>query len=181
MAAAGVVADFELPATLEAAEPPEARGLRRDEVRLLVSRVDLDSIDHGRFADLPRWLSPGDLLIVNTSGTLNAALPAAVGSGEMFELHLSTQLPGGFWTVEVRKPGPIASLPFHDARPNATFSLPAGGRVTLLAPYPLGDTLDAPTRLWIAAVQLGGPVLPYLDRFGFPIRYSYVNEGWPNA
>ena len=39
MAAAGVMADFTLPAHLEAGEPPEARGLRRDDVRLLVSNV----------------------------------------------------------------------------------------------------------------------------------------------
>ena len=76
MAAAGVIDAFTLPAHLEAAEPPEARGLKRDDVRLLVSRIDTDSIAHARFSDLPRWLSPGDLLVVNTSGTLNAALAA---------------------------------------------------------------------------------------------------------
>ena len=59
MAAAGVIADFELPADLEAAEPPEARGLRRDQVRLLVSDVERDAIEHARFDDLPRWLSAG--------------------------------------------------------------------------------------------------------------------------
>ena len=82
MAAAGVIADFELPEHLEAGEPPEARGLRRDEVRLLVSDVTSDTIEHARFHDLPRWLSPGDLLVVNTSATLNAALPASTDDGE---------------------------------------------------------------------------------------------------
>ena len=72
MAAAGVIEGFELPAELEAAEPPEARGLRRDEVRLLVSDLERDAIEHARFNELSRWLSPGDLLVVNTSGTLNA-------------------------------------------------------------------------------------------------------------
>jgi S-adenosylmethionine:tRNA ribosyltransferase-isomerase len=103
MASAKVMAEFTLPASLEAAEPPEARGLRRDEVRLLVSDVINDSIDHARFHDLPRWLSPGDLLVVNTSGTLNAALTATSETGETYELHLSTQMPGGFWTAEVRR------------------------------------------------------------------------------
>ena len=46
------------------------------------------------FADLPRWLSAGDLLVVNTSATLNAALPATTGDGRAFELHLSTQPAG---------------------------------------------------------------------------------------
>ena len=76
MVATGVVGDVTLPAYLEASEPPEARGLRRDEVRLLISDLEHESNEHGRFSDLPRWLSAGDLLVVNTSGTLNAALPA---------------------------------------------------------------------------------------------------------
>ena len=62
MAATGVIDAFTLPAHLAAAEPPEARGLKRDEVRLLVSNVAPDSIAHARFSELPRWLSPGDLL-----------------------------------------------------------------------------------------------------------------------
>ena len=74
MAAAGVVGEFELSPELEAHEPPEARGLRRDEVRLLVSTLDTDSIQHARFADVPLWLSPGDLLVVNTSATINAPI-----------------------------------------------------------------------------------------------------------
>ena len=105
MAAAGVVTDFELPAALEAAEPPEARGLRRDDVRLLVSDLDADSLDHARFTDLPRWLSAGDLLVVNTSGTLNAAIAAVSRDGQAFEIHLSTQTP--WWVLDCG--GPAAS------------------------------------------------------------------------
>jgi len=181
MAAAGLIDAFTLPARLEAAEPPEARGLARDAVRMLVSNAGSDTIDHSRFSDLPRWLSPGDLLVVNTSGTLKAALTARTRTGHHFELHLSTQLPGNFWVVEVRRPGPAASLPFRDALAGAVFELEAGGVVTVLAPYPFGGALNAPSRLWIAALELDGPVLPYLERFGSPIRYSYVNRSWPES
>ncbi|HEY1014349.1 MAG TPA: S-adenosylmethionine:tRNA ribosyltransferase-isomerase, partial [Herpetosiphonaceae bacterium] len=66
--------EFELPAALEAGEPPEARGLARDQVRLMVSRYGSDEIVHTRFRQLPEALRPGDLLVLNTSGTLNAAL-----------------------------------------------------------------------------------------------------------
>jgi S-adenosylmethionine:tRNA ribosyltransferase-isomerase len=177
VATAGVV--DALPAHLEAAEPPEARGLKRDEVRLLISRIATDSIHHAVFSDLARWLSPGDLLVVNTSGTLNAALAGRARSGEMFELHLSTRLPGNFWVVEVRRPAPIASQPYRGAQGGTTLELEGGGHITLLAPYPLVNTLHAESRLWIAAPQLGQPVLPYLERFGTPIRYSYVTDSWP--
>jgi S-adenosylmethionine:tRNA ribosyltransferase-isomerase len=181
MAAASVIADFALPTELEAAEPPEARGLKRDEVRLMVSDIERDSIDHGRFTDLPRWLSAGDLLVVNTSGTLNAALPVTTETREAFELHLSTQLPGGFWTVEVRQLDAGVSLPHHHAHAGTAFRLPEGGRATLLAPYPLVDSLDSPSRLWIAAVQLPCPVVAYLEEHGFPIRYGYVKRPWPSS
>src|SRR5262245_46605052 len=153
MAAAGLMDDITLPEYLEATEPPEARGLQRDEVRLLVSNIEHDSIEHARFADLPRWLSAGDLLVVNTSGPLKAAIEATSESGESFELHFSTRLPGGFWTIEVRRPGansyvgpvfrPGASLPDTGAHAGTTFRLPAGGQATLLAPYPLAGSLQS--------------------------------------
>jgi S-adenosylmethionine:tRNA ribosyltransferase-isomerase len=177
MAGASLI-DTALPAELEAGEPPEARGLRRDEVRLLVSDVAADSIEHARFHDLPRWLSAGDVLVVNTSGTLNAAVAAETVAGERFELHLSTELPGGFWTVEVRAPGPLASLPHHEARSGTTYRLPGGGQVTLLAPYPFRPSLVS-SRLWIAALDLPTGVVPYLEAHGFPIRYAYVKQAWP--
>jgi S-adenosylmethionine:tRNA ribosyltransferase-isomerase len=180
MAATGVIADFELPAILEAAEPAEARGLRRDEVRLLVSDLTQDSIAHARFHELPRWLSAGDVLVVNTSGTLNAALRVVDEAGEPFELHLSTRLPGGFWSVEVRRLENGVSTPCA-MPPRARFRLPADGRAALLAPYPLAGAIDSPSRLWIAAVQVPGDLFAYLDRHGFPIRYGYVPHAWPGS
>lgn len=180
MAAAGVVDRFEVPAHLEAAEPPEARGLARDEVRLLVSDVEADAIEHARFFDLPRWLVPGDVLVVNTSGTLNAAVHATA-DGTAFEIHFSTRLPGGFWTVEVRRPDTIASASWSGARAGMHFTLPAEGTVDLLAPYPLAGARDGRSRLWIAAVNLPGDHVSYLNAHGFPIRYSYVPRAWPAA
>jgi S-adenosylmethionine:tRNA ribosyltransferase-isomerase len=181
VAATSVMPDFELAPRLEAAEPPEARGLERDQVRLLISDIERDAIEHTRFSDLPRFLTEGDLLVVNTSGTLNAALPATTRSGERFELHLSTHLPGGFWTVELREPGPVASLPFRNARAGLTLELPGVARATLLAPYPAGAGLASPSRLWLALVDVPDPLPAYLDRYGAPIRYSYVSRRWPGS
>jgi len=181
MAATGVIEALTLPAHLEATEPPEACGWRRDDVRLLVSRIGRDSIVHARFRELPQWLSAGDLLVVNTSGTLNAALSATITNGDRFDVHLSTKLPGDFWVVEVRRPGPVASLPYREARAGATYELEGGGRMTLLSPYPLVRALEASPRLWLAALQLPDSLLPYLKRHGRPIRYSYVPASWPES
>jgi len=181
VAAGGLAADPDVPSALEASEPPEARGLARDEVRLLVSDFEHDAIEHARFTDLPRWLAAGDLLVVNTSGTLNAAVEAVDGQGQPFALHLSTRLPGGFWSVEVRAPGPRASLPLRAAMAGRILHLPAGARATILAPYPLVDAVSAASRLWLAAIELPEPATRYLARHGAPIRYGYVPSAWPSA
>lgn len=181
MVATSVIEPLTVPAYREANEPPEASGRRRDDVRLLVSRVDGDAIEHSRFRELPRWLSAGDLLVVNTSGTLNAAVSASTADGARFEVHLSTRRPGNFWVVEVRRAGPVASLPYREAHAGTTYTLDGGGRLTLLSPYPLAAALDASSRLWLAALQLAEPLFAYLKRHGRPIRYSYVTASWPEA
>ena len=45
---------FDLPPELEAAEPPEARGLTRDAVRMMVAYRASGTIEHSTFALLPR-------------------------------------------------------------------------------------------------------------------------------
>src|SRR5205823_12083932 len=68
--------DVVLPPELEASEPPEARGLARDDVRLMVSYRSDDRVVHTQFRALDDFLRAGDVLVINTSGTLNAALNA---------------------------------------------------------------------------------------------------------
>jgi S-adenosylmethionine:tRNA ribosyltransferase-isomerase len=156
-----------------ASQPAEARGLTRDGVRLLAATPD--GLVHARFRDLPRFLAPGDLLIVNTSATLAAALPAQRAGGRAVTVHLSNQIDNGTWLVELRQ-GQAGSRRLSDGVPGEVITLPGGGSVTLLRNYP--D--PAATRIWEAAVMTGdGPVHGYLARHGQPIRYSYVPGRWP--
>jgi len=178
--------DFALPPRLEAGEPPEARGLARDEVRLMVSHRSDDRVAHGAFRDLPDALAAGDVLVVNTSGTMNAALRATRVDGGAIELHLSTHLPADLWIVEPRQlaggGGATKQLMLSAATMGETLCLPAGGRATLHVPYRHDyATLreGAPSRLWIATLDAPDPLVDYLAAYGFPIRYGYVREGWP--
>jgi S-adenosylmethionine:tRNA ribosyltransferase-isomerase len=160
---------FELPTALEAREPPEARGLARDDVRLLVAARSDESIAHARFADLPAVLAPGDLLVVNTSATLAAAVPARRADGSPAELRFSTPDPAtpGRWVVELRSAdgtSPVAARPYELLR------LPGGAAAEVEAPYADGE------RLWLARID-GVPEL--LARHGHPIRYGYVPREWP--
>ncbi|MGH2501352.1 MAG: S-adenosylmethionine:tRNA ribosyltransferase-isomerase, partial [Ktedonobacterales bacterium] len=107
--------DFTLAPELEATEPPEARGDSRDDVRLMISSRSTPEIFHTQFSEIGAALRAGDALVINTSGVLNAALKATRADGQReIELHLSTHLPGGFWTVEPRLPQPAGSAPLSD-------------------------------------------------------------------
>ena len=134
--------DFELPSVLLAHEPPEARGLARDGVRLLVTDPDDDSVRHATVRDLPDYLRAGDVLVVNASATINAALDAwrpAVGSvpDEMIRLHLSSPVPDAtddrHWIVEMRRLAADGSRPLLDARVGERIGLRGGATATLIA------------------------------------------------
>src|SRR4030081_3854276 len=153
--------DFELPAALEAHEPPEARGLARDQVRLLVSHRSDDSIEHLGFRDLPDVLRPGDLVVANDSATLAAALTAHRRDGSQINLHISTRLPADLWVVEPRR---------IDAIEGEILCLPGGATARLLVPY------SGSGRLWVAQIDTNVPAL--LARFGRPIAYPYVHGQW---
>ena len=93
--------DFILPEGFDATEPPPAR----DGVRLLVARPA--GMRHARFSQLGQFLAPGDLVVVNTSATLAAAVDGKRG-GTAVEVHFSAELGDGAWVVEVRPAGPPA-------------------------------------------------------------------------
>ncbi|MBU2668937.1 S-adenosylmethionine:tRNA ribosyltransferase-isomerase [Actinoplanes bogorensis] len=142
---------FELPPALEAREPAAAR----DGVRLMVSRGT--SVSHHRFPELPHLLDPGDLLVVNNSATLPAALLSQGG----VRVHVSTEQVDGSWLVELRN---------ADARTGLRLRVP-DGEITLLRPYT--------SRLWVALADVPGDRVSYLQKHGRPIRYSYTDRDWP--
>src|SRR3984957_5447267 len=162
-----MIVDFALPAELEAHDPPEARGLARDGVRLLVSRRATQEVSHRVFRDLPGLLLPGDLVVVNDTGTL----PAQVRAGRELAVHFSTALPDGAWLVELRAIKDKISRPNEAGFPAQVIDLPGGAALRVEG--------RAGGRLWRARLSVA--VVPYLLRYGLPIRYSYVSRDWPLA
>ena len=167
--------DFDLPTALSAHEPPEARGLGRDGVRLLLGDRSTGDVSHHWFPDLPSLLRPGDVLVVNTSATIPAAIDTTDGS--RLVVHVSTELPGDRWVVELRSPATGGSTqPYRDGAAGRTFPLRGGATVRLVEPYTDG-------RLWLAVVATprSVPLVEHLMRYGRPIRYDYVTRDWPLA
>ncbi len=155
--------------------PAEARGLSREDVRLLVASPD--EITHARFRDLPEHLRAGDLVVVNDSATIPGEIDAEWRGRGPVVLHLATPLADGSWVTEVRTPVDAARAVL-DAEPGDRFDAGPVG-VTLIEPYP--RTGSSPTglgnRLWRAHVD--GAVDTHLRRHGRPIAYGYLARRYP--
>ena len=156
---------FELSPEREAHEPAEERGAGRDDVRLMVTPAH-GSIFHGHFPELPRFLNAGDVVVLNDSATLPAALFAHRLRGEHAELHLSTRLPADLVVVEARS----AKVDVLER-----LRLPGGGLAEFLTPY-----LDS-RRLWVTRLYLPTDFFSYVGRYGQPISYRHAPGRWPLA
>jgi S-adenosylmethionine:tRNA ribosyltransferase-isomerase len=155
-----------------ASKPAEERGLSRDGVRLLV--VTPDGLSHARFSELPRFLSAGDLLVINTSATIAAAVDSTRANGQPVTVDFSTPLDDGSWLVELRE-NSAGHGRVRDAVAGEVIALPGGRTVTMLYRYPRPDS----DRMWATALDQAEDAGDYLTRYGRPIRYSYVPGQWP--
>ncbi|MET9116245.1 S-adenosylmethionine:tRNA ribosyltransferase-isomerase [Streptomyces longwoodensis] len=189
-----MTAALRVPEELSARVPAEQRGpeLRRDDVRLLVSRGA--EVAHHAFRDLPELLRAGDVLVVNTSSTLAAAVDGWVGTARVV-VHFSTRGDDGRWAVELRDPDGRGTTRARAGGPAGTrvrlpgavlvLEEPLSGRGERLwwarvwapdAPARAagrGSTADAPAHGVVADV----PAL--LREHGRPIRYSYTERDQP--
>ncbi|GAA2899126.1 MULTISPECIES: S-adenosylmethionine:tRNA ribosyltransferase-isomerase [Streptomyces] len=162
-----------VPEELSARVPVEQRGpgLDRDAVRMLVSRGA--GVAHHTFAELPRLLRAGDLLVVNTSATLAAAVDGWIGHGRVV-VHFSTRGDDGRWAVELREPDGRGTTRARAGGPAGTeVCLPGGVRLVLAEPLS-----GRSERLWWARVA-GPGVAGLLREYGRPIRYSYTERDQP--
>ncbi|NPC42039.1 S-adenosylmethionine:tRNA ribosyltransferase-isomerase [Nocardioides sp. zg-1230] len=159
-----------------APRPAEARGLARDEVRLLVATPD--GLSHGRFRDLPEHLRAGDVLVVNTSATVAAEVDADL-DGSPVVLHVAHRLDDGDRVVELRT-APDASRSLLDARAGDVVRV---GDVRLVLREPWPGQASSPTgsgnRLWRASAR--GDLDRQLDWNGRPIAYGYLDRRYPLA
>ncbi|BEP13412.1 S-adenosylmethionine:tRNA ribosyltransferase-isomerase [Acidothermaceae bacterium B102] len=162
---------FVVPDNAVATGTPESRGLTRDGVRLLLAQPGC--VTHQAFRDLPSILRPGDVLVVNTSATLAAAVDGVRGGGRLQPVHVSAELDDGTWVVEVRRAD--GSGPALDAEHDEIVVLPGDLRLRLLSPM-LGSR-----RLWRAVPLAAVDRIDYLSRFGRPISYDYLERRFPLA
>lgn len=175
---------FSVPPSREA-NAPSPLGNTPQTTRMLVADRSSGRLQHARLAELPAQLNPGDVVVVNTSKVLPAALPAAASwTDELpgLRVHWSTALPGGSpdasgetvrAVIEVRRAAGATSTPFPDVGSGHELHLPAGGRATV------SHRLRTGSRLWVAQLRLPGGRDAYLERHGEPIRYGADTPRFP--
>jgi S-adenosylmethionine:tRNA ribosyltransferase-isomerase len=164
---------FAIPDNREASLPPELRGVARDGVRLLVATPT--GLTHRWFHDLPGMLDAGDLVVVNTSATVPAALSASRSGDLRATVHVSTWLDPSAWIIEVRRQdnnGPDLTVVEGEL-----LRLPGAVTLTLVRPYP--DPTATWSRLWVASVGPRTVLVPYLQKHGRPVVYRHLGAGLP--
>ncbi|OIK26596.1 S-adenosylmethionine:tRNA ribosyltransferase-isomerase [Streptomyces malaysiense] len=198
-----------VPEERSARVPAEQRGpgRTRDDVRLLVSRGT--RVAHHTFRELPALLRAGDLLVVNTSPTLAAAVDGRTG-GAPVVVHFSIRGDDGRWAVELREPdGRGTTRARAGTRAGTEVRLAEGVRLVLeepvggRAPGSVGAAVSGRERPTGRVPRsgrppgygrepedgrgerlwwvrvAGGPVPGLLQRHGRPIRYSYTARDQP--
>ncbi|WP_243354974.1 S-adenosylmethionine:tRNA ribosyltransferase-isomerase [Bacillus litorisediminis] len=151
---------FQIPAYLHAIAPAEYRGLRRNQIRMMVLERETGHVEHASFNDILHYLSPGDLLVFNNSRTIPAKLKGSQKQGEDIEIRLSRQISDTQWEGIV------------------------------LGDYDQNRPIELSEDLFVKVKRSAGPLvrlsfskkgIALLNDFyklGEPIRYEYINQPW---
>ncbi|WP_053366624.1 S-adenosylmethionine:tRNA ribosyltransferase-isomerase [Bacillus sp. FJAT-27245] len=155
---------FNLPPSLNAAAPPERRGVRRDHVRMMVLSKETGYGCHDSFYNLDQYLNEGDVLVLNSSRTIPAILRGRLlEREEEVEIRLAGKIDGSRWYALIVSP----SL---DTGETIWFS----GRLEAVVEKAAGDT---PLSV-ICFSKSGTSLFDEIYSLGEPIRYEYIETPW---
>ena len=165
---------FTLPPELSAKEPPERRGISRDQVRLLVIDRASGKIRHSRFDKIDTYLRANDLLVFNSSRTLPASLrgcDCSAAHGPCMEVRLAERLPDDSWLALLlcEQGDPFGC----GLREGMQIDFAEGLNARVMARD------ENISRLWKLRFSISGSQLvDLIYRLGKPIRYEYVSAPW---
>jgi S-adenosylmethionine:tRNA ribosyltransferase-isomerase len=142
--------------------------------RLLVVDPRSEARFDAHVRDLPDWLLPGDLLVVNDAATVPASLQATDARGSELELRLAAHLGDARWRAVLFGEGDWRTRTEHRAPPPAL----GAGDVLYIAP-PLSAVVEsvelASPRLIVVRFSLAGASLwSALYRSGRPVQYAHT-------
>lgn len=155
---------FELPDELNAKEPPERRGIRRDYVKMMVLDKTTGQTNHTQFYQLDRFLKKGDLLVLNASRTVPAVLISKKEQdGTEVEIRLAHRKNESIWEAlpvsgSVKKDDVIRFSPTLTA--------------TII------DKSDDTPFVTLAFNLCCSSLFNQIYDLGEPVRYEYIEEPW---
>jgi S-adenosylmethionine:tRNA ribosyltransferase-isomerase len=149
--------NYYLPVELIAQQPVKPR----DHSRLLILHQETGAIEHQNFFDLPKYLLPGDLLVLNNSRVFPARLMGfKLATGGKIEIFLHQRIDDYIWECLIGghvKPGLVIN--FTSDQPS-----PASVRSVKLSAEVLQDNGDG---TWLVKFNLGGSkFFKEIDRIG---------------
>lgn len=153
---------FILPHELHAAFPPERRGVRRDHVRMMTIDRKSGKVIHDSFNHLADYVKPGDMIVLNNSRTIPAALRATIHNQEI-EVRLARCLSETSWEALVLFDNVEIGdcLQFSDE----------------LFAVVIDRKRDSP--LLVLRFSISGlSLFQHVYSLGEPIRYEYIEESW---
>ncbi len=151
--------DYDLPERLIAQRPVEPR----DAGRLLVLNPATGALAHRTFHDLPDYLRPGDVLVVNDTRVMPARLYGQKATGGHVEILLLEQTEDGDWRglVGGRKINEGLTIHLLDH---------AGERTTITAEV-TGMGAEA-----LRSLRFSEPVEAWIEALGYPPLPPYIHE-----
>lgn len=150
--------DYSLPSELIAQYPSEIR----DDCRLMVVDRQSRSFQHGRFRDLPSFLSPEDLVVLNNTRVIPARLYAhREGRQEKIEVFLLRCVEGNIWEVLI-KPG-------KKARPGVCLVFKPGQFQAMVVD-------DSPTAVRRLEFKYSGEFRDWIDQLGETPLPPYISR-----
>jgi S-adenosylmethionine:tRNA ribosyltransferase-isomerase len=148
--------DYLLPPELIAQHPPS----RREDARLLVLSRESGEIEHLKFPDILRWVSPGDLFVFNDTRVLKARLfGKKTGTGGKVEVLLLGG-EGELWRALLKPSARVSVGAVIEFGPSASAELVekrGGGEVML-------------------HFRVGEPVASVMEKFGCPPLPPYIRR-----
>ena len=160
--------DFFLPDELNASDPPEKRGIRRDHVRMMVLDRATGEIRHDRFFHLTNYLHPGDLVILNNSRTIPAVLQAewlrnTVQLAPKVEVRLARRRGEDAWDALIVA-SPIKTGDILQFSPELSATV-------------IAEKENSPLKI-IKFSKKGTDLFNIIYALGEPVRYEYIDHPW---
>jgi len=177
---------FKLPPSLFARRPRELSGQRRDEARMLVIDKRDGQIAHDMFRNLPNYMRPGDVLVLNNSGVIPAVIRSWRGDGGQVEVRLISNKHGGIWHAVLTPSVAISLGTILFMTPHLTATV-IDKRQDILNGWVLqflvdGQPIDSDNEMFAAIEKIGRPVISmYTDKVWELDYYQNVYSSVPGS